>query len=204
MDGLGPFSWGKALIKPAQPCPMSHVLGYARVSTDDQDFAGQRQRLQAIGALRSFEDVVSGKTFERPGLSELLDYIRPGDTLAVVRLDRLGRSLRELLDVVETLQKRGVALLSLEEKIDTSSAAGELVFHVFGAIAQFERRLIAERTRDGMTAARAKGRKPGRPALDHDKINAALVLVKNGLTPTQAAKQTGLAVYREIQGRSKA
>ena len=105
---------------------MSHVLGYARVSTDDQDFAGQRQRLQAIGALHIFEDV-SGKTFERPGLSELLDYIRPGDTLAVVRLDRLGRSLRELLDVVETLQKRGVALLSLEEKIDTSSAAGELV-----------------------------------------------------------------------------
>ena len=130
-----------------------------------------------------------------PASPELLDYIRPGNTLAVVRLDRLGRSLRELLDVVETLKKRGVALLSLEEKIDTSSAAGDLVFHVFGAIAQFERRLIAERTRDGMTAARARGRKPGRPALDHDKINAALVLVKNSLTPTQAAKQTGLRPY---------
>ena len=106
-----------------------------------------------------------------------------------------------------TLKKRGVALLSLEEKIDTSSAAGELVFHVFGAIAQFERRLIAERTRDGMNAARAKGRKPGRPALDHDKLNAAMLLVKNDLSPTQAAKQTGLGrstVYREIQGLSKA
>jgi DNA invertase Pin-like site-specific DNA recombinase len=135
--------------------------------------SGQRQRLQAIGTLRIFEDVVSGKTFQRPGLAELLDYIRPGNTLAVVRLDRLGRSLRDLLDVVETLKKRGGALLSLEEKIDTSSAAGELVFHVFGAIAQFERRLIAERTRDGMNAARAKGKKPGRPALDHDKLNAA-------------------------------
>jgi DNA invertase Pin-like site-specific DNA recombinase len=179
---------------------MSHVLGYARVSTDYQDLAGQKQRLQAIGVLRIFEDVISGKTFDRPGLTELLDYLRPGDTLAVVRLDPLGRSLRELLEVVETLEKCGVALLSLEEKIDTSSAAGELVFHVFGAIAQFERRLIAERTRDGMNAARAKGRKSGRPALDQDKLNAALLLVKSGLTPTQAAKQSGLGrstVYRE-------
>ena len=81
-----------------------------------------------------FADVISGKTFDRLGLADLLDHIRPGDTLAVVRLDRLGRSLRELLEVVETLKKRGIALLSLEEKIDTSSAAGELVFHVFGAI----------------------------------------------------------------------
>ena len=107
-----------------------------------------------------FEDVISGKTFERTGLADLFDHLRPGDTLAVVRLDRLGRSLRELLDVVENLQKREVALLSLEEKLDTSSAAGELVFHVFGALAQFERRLIAERTRDGMNAARAKGGRP--------------------------------------------
>ncbi len=99
---------------------------------------------------------------------------------------------------------RGIALLSLEEKIDTSSAAGELVFHVFGAIAQFERRLIAERTRDGMNAARAKGSKPGRPALDQDKLSAALMLVKGGMSPTQAARQTGLGrstVYREIQSR---
>src|SRR5271165_6243134 len=108
MDGLEPLFRRKARrdrTRSAQARPMSHILGYARVSTDDQDLAGQRQRLQAIGALRIFEDVVSGKTFERPGLTELLDYIRPGDTLAVVRLDRLGRSLRELLDVVETLKK---------------------------------------------------------------------------------------------------
>src|SRR5271157_3600274 len=180
---------------------MSHVLGYARVSTDDQDLAGQRQRLQAIGALRIFEDVVSGKTFERPGLTELLDYIRPGDTLAVVRLDRLGRSLRELLDVVETLKRRGIALLSLEEKIDTTSAAGELVFHVFGAIAHFERRLIAERTKDGIAAARARGERPGRQPLDADKIAAAIKLVKAGLSPTAAARQLGLGrstVYREV------
>ncbi len=112
-----------------------------------------------------------------------------------------------LLDVVETLKKRSVALLSLEEKIDTSSAAGELVFHVFGAIAQFERRLIAERTRDGMANARIKGSRPGRPPLDQEKLEAAILLVKSGLSPTKAARQTGLGrstLYRELQGQSLA
>jgi DNA invertase Pin-like site-specific DNA recombinase len=99
---------------------------------------------------------------DRPGLTELLAYARRGDTLAVVRLDRLGRSLAELISIVERLKARGIALLSLEEKIDTSSAAGELIFHVFGAIAHFERRLIAERTKDGIAAARARGKVPGR------------------------------------------
>jgi len=186
---------------------MSHILGYARVSTDNQDLASQKRRLEAAGAFRVFEDVISGKTFDRPGLTDLLDHVRPGDTLAVVRLDRLGRSLRELLDVVETLKKRGVALLSLEEKIDTSSAAGELVFHVFGAIAQFERRLIAERTRDGMANARSKGSRPGRPPLDQEKREAAILLVKSGMSPTKAARQIGLGrstLYREIQGQSLA
>ena len=186
---------------------MSHILGYARVSTDDQDLAGQKRRLEVAGAFRVFEDVISGKTFDRPGLTDLLDHVRPGDTLAVVRLDRLGRSLRELLDVVETLKKRDVALLSLEEKIDTSSAAGELVFHVFGAIAQFERRLIAERTRDGMANARTKGSRPGRPPLDQEKLEAAILLVKSGMSPTKAARQIGLGrstLYREIQGQSLA
>ena len=113
---------------------MSHILGYARVSTTGQDLEAQRQRLNASGAVRLFEDVVSGRSFDRPGLSSLLDYARPGDRICVVRLDRLGRSLRQLLETVETLKARGVGLMSLEEKIDTSSAAGELVFHVFGAI----------------------------------------------------------------------
>src|SRR5256884_2814727 len=192
---------------PRKAPSMSHILGYARVSTDDQDLAGQKRRLEAAGAFRVFEDVISGKTFDRPGLTDLLDHVRPGDTLAVVRLDRLGRSLRELLDVVETLKKRGVALLSLEEKIDTSSAAGELVFHVFGAIAQFERRLIAERTRDGMANARAKGSRPGRPPLNQEKLEAAVLLVKSGMSPTKAARQIGLGrstLYREIQGHSLA
>ena len=180
---------------------MTGILGYARVSTGDQDVAGQMMRLEQVGAIKLFTDVRSGKSMDRPGLTELLAYARAGDTLAVVRLDRLGRSLGELLTVVKELKERGVALLSLEEKIDTSSAAGELVFHVFGAIAHFERRLIAERTKDGIAAARAKGKVPGRRPLDPDKAQSALKLVASGVSPADAAKQLGLGratVYREM------
>jgi DNA invertase Pin-like site-specific DNA recombinase len=180
---------------------MGAILGYARVSTGDQDVAGQTLRLTQADALKVFGDTGSGRTMERPGLEALLAYAREGDTLAVVRLDRLGRSLGELLTTVAALKKRGIALLSLEEKIDTNSAAGELVFHVFGAIAHFERRLIAERTKDGIAAARARGKRPGRQPLDPEKIAAALELVKAGLSPTVAARQLGLGrstVYREV------
>lgn len=180
---------------------MGDVLGYARVSTGDQDVAGQTMRLEQVGAIRVFTDVRSGKSMDRPGLKDLLAYARKGDTLAVVRLDRLGRSLAELISIVEQLKVRGVALLSLEEKIDTSSAAGELIFHVFGAIAHFERRLIAERTKDGIAAARARGKRPGRQPVDSDKVQAALKLVEAGLSPTKAANQLGLGrstVYREV------
>jgi DNA invertase Pin-like site-specific DNA recombinase len=181
---------------------MGDILGYARVSTGDQDVAGQSLRLRQAGATKTFTDVRSGRSMNRPGLAALLDYARRGDTLAVVRLDRLGRSLAELLATVAMLKERGIALLSLEERIDTSSAAGELVFHVFGAIAHFERRLIAERTRDGIAAARARGKRPGRQPLDRDRAEAALKLVAAGLSPTAAARQVGLGrstVYRELR-----
>jgi DNA invertase Pin-like site-specific DNA recombinase len=180
---------------------MGGILGYARVSTGDQDVAGQTMRLTQAGAIKVFTDVRSGRSMDRAGLTALLDYAREGDILAVVRLDRLGRSLAELLATVAMLKARGIALLSLEERIDTSSAAGELVFHVFGAIAHFERRLIAERTKDGIAAARARGKRPGRVPLDADKIAAAIKLVKAGLSPTAAARQLGLGrstVYREV------
>jgi DNA invertase Pin-like site-specific DNA recombinase len=180
---------------------MGAILGYARVSTGDQDVAGQTIRLTEAGAIKMFTDVRSGRSMDRPGLDALLAYARDGDALAVVRLDRLGRSLGELLTTVAMLKERGIALVSLEEKIDTASAAGELIFHVFGAIAHFERRLIAERTKDGVAAARACGKHPGRRPLDADKIVAALSLVKSGLSPTAAAKQLGLGrstVYREV------
>ena len=158
---------------------MTDILGYARVSTGDQDVAGQTMRLTEAGAIRVFTDVMSGKS-----------------------MDRLGRSLAELLSTVTMLRERKIALLSLEEKIDTSSAAGELIFHVFGAIAHFERRLISERTKDGIAAARAKGRKPGRQPLDMSKIDAALTLIEANTSPAEAAKQLGLArstVYREMR-----
>src|SRR3546814_3466342 len=106
---------------------MGGILGYARVSTGDHDVAGQTMRLEKAGAIKVFTDVMSGKSMDRPGLADLLAYARKGDTLAVVRLDRLGRSLAELLVTVEKLHAQGVALLSLEEKIDTSSAAGEQI-----------------------------------------------------------------------------
>jgi DNA invertase Pin-like site-specific DNA recombinase len=180
---------------------MGDVLGYARVSTGDQDVAGQTLRLEQAGAIKVFTDVRSGKSMDRPGLDALLAYARKGDILAVVRLDRLGRSLAELLTTVAMLKERGIDLLSLEEKIDTSSAAGELVFHVFGAIAHFERRLIAERTKDGIAAARARGKRPGRQPVDPDKVLAALKLVEGGLSPSAVAKQLSLGrstVYREM------
>ncbi|ABS17363.1 MULTISPECIES: recombinase family protein [Hyphomicrobiales] len=181
---------------------MGAILGYARVSTGDQDVAGQAMRLEQAGAIKVFSDVQSGKNMDRPGLAELLAYARAGDTLAVVRLDRLGRSLAELLETVKMLRERKIDLLSLEEKIDTSSAAGELIFHVFGAIAHFERRLISERTKDGIAAARAKGKKPGRQPLDMKKVDAAMKLIAASISPAEAAKQLGLGrstVYREMR-----
>jgi DNA invertase Pin-like site-specific DNA recombinase len=194
-------------LRDSQGANMGHVLGYARVSTDDQDLEGQRQRLKKAGAIRIFEDIMSGRRFERPGLAQLLDYARTGDCLCVVRLDRLGRSLRELLEVVDLLRERGIHFQSLEEKIDTSSAAGELIFHMFGAIAHFERRLIGERTKDGLAAAKAKGRRPGRPPVDAHKLDAAFKLIEAGLSPTDAARQVGLGratVYKQKTQRARA
>ena len=178
------------------------ILGYARVSTAEQDVAGQKDRLEKAGSIRIFQDVISGKKFERPGLTDLIDHARSGDSLCVVRLDRLGRSLKELLETVDNLKGRGINLISLEEKLDTSSAAGELVFHVFGAIAHFERRLISERTKDGIAAARKRGKKPGRPSLNKETVSALQKLIGAGLTAGQAAKQLGIGrstAYRAAQ-----
>lgn len=180
-------------------------LGYARVSTVEQDAGAQRDRLKAAGAIRVFEDVISGRKFDRPGLTALLDHARPGDSLCVVRLDRLGRSLKELLETVDGLRDQQVNLISLEEKIDTTSAAGELIFHVFGAIAHFERRLISERTKDGLATARKRGRKPGRPKIDKDTVDAALKLIEAGLSAGQAAKRLGIGrstLYRLTNAKS--
>ena len=166
---------------------MGNILGYARVSTQHQELDAQRQRLNKAGVIKIFEDIISGKVFQHLGLDELVAYARPNDLLCIVRLDRLGRSLKELLETVEYLKVHKIGLMSLEEKIDTSSAAGELIFHVFGAIAHFERRLIAERTKEGINAARLKGKKPGRPILDKEKFDSALRLIESGVSTTNAA-----------------
>ena len=179
-------------IETVAPARVGDTLGYARVSTHEQNPDAQSDRLIEAGAIRVFTDIVSGKRFDRPALAELIDHARPGDRLCIIRLDRLGRSLRELLETVDGLKARGIHLISLEERLDTSSAAGELVFHVFGSIAHFERRLISERTRDGIAAARKRGRTPGRPPLDPETVSAAQKLIAAGLSPARAAKQLGI------------
>lgn len=146
------------------------LIGYARVSTDDQNLDLQKDALNQAGCDRIFEDRMSGAKAERPGLSDALSHARAGDTLVVWRLDRLGRSLKDLIDMVVRLESLDIGFKSLHESIDTSSSTGRLVFHVFGALAEFERNLIRERTRAGLHAARARGRRGGRPmVLDQDK-----------------------------------
>ena len=138
------------------------LIGYARVSTDEQNLDLQRDALQKAGCSRLFTDHISGTKARRPGLEEALSHLRPDDTLVVWRLDRLGRSLRHLIDAVTDLQEKGIGFKSLTEAIDTTTSGGKLVFHIFGALAEFEREIIRERTKAGLTAARSRGRTGGR------------------------------------------
>lgn len=154
------------------------LLGYARVSTDDQDLSLQIDALEKHGIPKSliFTDKLSGAKDDRPGLAKCLDSLQGGDVLVVWRLDRLGRSMRHLITLVEDLRSCGVGFRSLNEgAIDTTSASGELIFNIFSALAQFERRLIQERTKAGLAAARARGRCGGRPRLESEqaKVRAA-------------------------------
>lgn len=139
------------------------IFGYARVSTEDQSLDAQTDALEGAGAERVFADRISGSLRVRPRLDQLLDQLRPGDVVVVTKYDRLARSLRDLLEIVETVQARGAGFRSLAEDIDTTTPAGRLVFHVFASIAQFERERISERTREGLEAARRRGRVGGRP-----------------------------------------
>lgn len=153
------------------------LIGYARVSTDDQNLNLQQDALNQAGCEQIFEDQLSGAKAERPGLREAMSYARSGDTLVVWRLDRLSRSLKDLIEMVTLLDSKGIGLKSLQEVIDTSSSSGKLIFHIFGALAEFERNLIRERTQAGLQAARARGRKGGRPkSLDKDKQTLAVKL----------------------------
>jgi DNA invertase Pin-like site-specific DNA recombinase len=183
------------------------ILGYARVSTEDQTLALQQDALQAAGCSRIFTDTVSGAKAERPGLTEALDHLREGDTLVVWRLDRLGRSLANLIELMTLLEERKVGFRSLTEQIDTTTSGGKLIFHIFGALAEFERNLIRERTMAGLRAARARGRQGGRPrSLESNKVAMAQRLYDDRNNSIRDICQTlGISratLYRYIKPRA--
>ena len=185
------------------PTRSGHLLGYARVSTLDQDASLQHDALAAAGCWRTWTDHASGKLDQRPELDAVLEALRPGDTLVVWKLDRLGRSLRHLIETVAALDERGVAFRSLTESIDTSTPGGRLIFHIFGALAEFERALIVERTKAGLAAARARGRKGGRrTVMTPERIDTARQLLDaGGMTAAQIAATLGVsrsAMYRAL------
>ena len=185
---------------------MTTLIGYARVSTEDQDAALQIDALKAAGCLKVFTDKASGSLANRPQLDRMIDQLRPGDVVVVWRLDRLGRSLKNLIALVEDLADRGVGFRSLSESIDTTTANGKLFFSIMGALAEFERDLIRERTMAGLAAARARGRVGGRPpVMTPDKIKIARQMYEGREHTVEAiAKTLGVSrktVYRHLDPR---
>lgn len=170
-------------------------VGYGRVSTKDQNLGRQEDALAAAGCIRIFTDKLSGKNTDRPELAACLDYLRPGDTLVVLSLDRLARSLQDLITIVADLRRRGVGFRSLHEALDTTTPGGRLVFHVFAALAEFIRELIVEGTNEGLAAARARGQRLGRPpAMDREQIrHARHMLTAPDATVSSVAKLLGIS-----------
>ncbi len=171
------------------------MVGYARVSTRDQNYDLQIDALRDAGCKRIFEEKLSAANRDRPQLKAVLDYVRAGDTLVVWKLDRLARSLKQLIETVELLSEEKIGFRSLTESIDTTSSGGSLIFHVFGALAEFERSIIRERTTAGLAAARARGRIGGRPrSLRSADIDMAVALLKDGkLTIAEIADKLDVA-----------
>ena len=170
-------------------------IGYARVSTQDQNLDLQNDALKAAGCEKIYTDKLSGAKTDRPGLEEILGFIRRGDTLVVWKLDRLGRSLKHLIQVLNTLDERGVYFKSVQESLDTSTPGGKLIFHVFGALAEFERDIIRERTLAGLAAARARGRKGGRPKKLSEKqiVIAKRLLDDPAISVSEVCKSMGVS-----------
>lgn len=184
---------------------MGDLIGYARVSTEDQTLDLQIDALGASGCSKIYTDKISGSQSDRPELAKALDYVRKGDTLIVWRLDRLGRSVRHLIEVVNSFEERGIGFRSLQETIDTTTSTGRLTFHVFAALAQFERDLISERTKAGLEAARRRGRVGGRRSVmsaEKQKVIRDLYEdPKSELTVQQIADTVGVSratVYRHL------
>ena len=184
-------------------------VGYARVSTQDQKPELQLDALKAAACEKVFEEKASGAQRDRPQLQAAIEYMRDGDTLVVWKLDRLARSIKQLIETAEMLEGRGIGLRSLTEAIDTTTSGGRLVFHIFAALAEFERSIIRERTMAGLTSAKARGRLGGRPpALSaEDLTHARAMLADPEITVAQVAKRLGVApstLYRHMPGaRSK-
>jgi DNA invertase Pin-like site-specific DNA recombinase len=180
------------------------LIGYARVSTVDQNLALQRDALTGAGCGRIYTEQMSGAVSDRPALHDALEFARSDDTLIVWKLDRLARSMKQLIETVETVRVRGIGFRSLTEALDTTTAQGRLVFHMFGALAEFERSLIRERTQAGLAAARRLGRKGGRPPkLTEDDLEAAraLLVANPDIGVTQIAHRLGVSpatLYRYI------
>lgn len=184
------------------------LIGYARVSTLEQNLDLQKDALKKAGCEKTYTDHITGAKSSRPGLDECLAYARSGDTIVVWKLDRLGRSLKHLIEIVGALDARGVGFKSVQEQIDTTTPGGKLVFHVFGALAEFERDLIRERTNAGLAAARARGRKGGRKALlDPKKQEIARALHANpGVSVGEICKTLGVSrttFYRNLRANIK-
>lgn len=179
------------------------LIGYARVSTRDQTHNLQIDALKASGCERLFEETASGAQRDRPQLAAALDYLREGDTLVVWKLDRLARSTKQLIETVEDMQRRGVGFKCLTQDLDTTTAGGRLIFTIFSAIAEFEREIIRERTRAGLDAARARGRKGGRPPalLAKDLSAARALLADASISVSDVARRLNVAVstlYRHL------
>jgi DNA invertase Pin-like site-specific DNA recombinase len=187
---------------------VSTSIGYARVSTDDQNAHLQIDALKAAGCIKVFEDTASGSLAHRPQLDKMLDHLRSGDVVVVWRLDRLGRSLKNLIALVEDLAERGVGFRSLTENIDTTTTGGKLIFHIFAALADFERELIRERTNAGLAAARARGRVGGRPpVMTPDKVKVARQMYRSKDHTVEAIARTlGVSrktIYRHLEPPTK-
>ena len=171
------------------------LIGYARVSTQDQNLTLQREALINAGCEKVFEDKVSGTRADRPGLSKTLEMLREGDTLVVWKLDRLGRSVKQLVDMVSELNKQGIQFKSLTDSIDTGTTSGRFFFHVMASLAEMERELTIERTRAGLEVAKKLGRKGGRkPKMTDSKIESAKKLLSSGVPPKEVAKNLGVSV----------
>ena len=183
------------------------LIGYARVSTQDQNIELQRDALKKGGCRKVFEDKLSGAHIDRPGLAKTLEMLREGDTLVVWKLDRLGRSVKQLVDLVGDLHKRGVQFKSLTDSIDTGTPSGRFFFHVMASLAEMERELNAERTRAGLEVARQLGRKGGRkPKMTDSKIDSAKTLLANGIAPKDVAKNLGVSLptlYRWVPASAR-